>query len=478
MNSAPKLSPKQIRDESWRRGRLGYLLHEGQKRIDEKFQSVTGQLFVCNVARQFGKSYWACTKAVSLAIAKPKTRIRYGTAFHTDLTEFIMPTFDIVLKDCPEGMRPRYKVAGSKWVFPNGSEIKLVGLDRNPNGLRGNTLDLIVIDEAGFVAELDYIYKDIIIPATLKRPNCKIIFISTPPRSPAHEFVDFIQKAEAENSYIKLTIHDNPTITQDDFDRMAKEHGGVGSIVFRREFLCEVISDESHIVAEWTPTYIVETPKDQFYNFYHKYVAMDLGRKDKTALIFGYWDFKRATLVIEDEMEMEGPSWTTLTLKKDLFEKEKTLWATPDDVGPFKPYRRISDNNNPHLINDLNSLHKAYFIETSKESLEAMVNELRVMVGEGKIEVHPRCKKLIGCLSYGVWDSKRKEFARSKVYGHFDHLAALIYLVRNIDRFANPIPRGFGFDVRNSVIKTPKHDSPGIQMLNQIFAKPTRKPTF
>jgi hypothetical protein len=75
---------------------------------------------------------------------------------------------------------------GHYYIFPNGSRIKLVGLDKNPNGLRGNTLDLIVIDECGFVTNLDYIYKSVIIPATLHRPNCKIIMISTPPSTPAH----------------------------------------------------------------------------------------------------------------------------------------------------------------------------------------------------------------------------------------------------------------------------------------------------
>jgi hypothetical protein len=56
------------------------------------------------------------------------------------------------------------------------------------------------------------------------------------------------------------------------------------------------------------------------------------------------------------------------------------------------------------------------------------------------VRVSTRCKHLLGCLKYGVWDKNRKEFARSKAYGHYDHLAALIYLVRNLDRFTNPIP--------------------------------------
>ena len=32
-------------------------------------------------------------------------------------------------------------------------------------------------------------------------------------------------------------------------------------------------------------------------------------------------------------------------------------------------------------------------------------------------------------------------FGRSKKYGHYDHLAALVYLVRGIDTNTNPIPK-------------------------------------
>jgi hypothetical protein len=433
------------KQEKWYRGNLQYLLHSGQRVIDKSFNDCTGQLFVCNIARQFGKSFWAVSKCVELALRKPKARIKFGTAYHTDLTEFILPTFDAVLSDCPEEIKPKYKVQGSKWVFPNGSEIKLVGLDKSPNSLRGNVIDLIVIDEAGFVENLQYIYSSIIVPATLHRPNCKIIFISTPPSTPAHPFGDFIQLAESQDSYVILTIYDNPRITEADIDRMAAAVGGKTSTTFRREFLCELILDEDlALIPEWSDRFIHEPEHDAFYKFYHRYVGMDLGRKDHTALVLGYYDFKRAVLCIVDELTMAGPSWTTVTLKDQLLAKEQSLW------GELKPFRRISDNNNPHLIMDLNSLYSVHFMETSKESLEAMVNEVRIMIGSGQIEVSPKCKMLIGCLKYGLWDKNRKEFSRNKIYGHFDHLAALIYLVRNLAKHSNPIPIDYGHENHRS----------------------------
>lgn len=432
--------------EKWRRHDLKYLLHLGQKRLHAAFEQSTGQLFVANIARQFGKSYWAVSQAVELALKKPKARIKYGTAFQTDLTEFILPTFDAVLADCPENLKPKYKVHGSKWVFQNGSEIKLVGLDKSPNSLRGNVIDLIIIDEAGFVEKLEYIYRSIIIPATLHRPNCRIVFVSTPPTTPAHAFGDFIQLAELSGAYVKLTIYDNPLITEADIDRMAEAMGGKNSTTFRRECLCELILDEDlALVKEWSEKYVQEPPYDQYYQYYHRYVGMDMGRKDHTALVFGYYDFKRATLFIEDDLTMNGPDWTSQTLKDSVFKKERDLWGVDEDGKQKAPFRRVADNNNPHLIVDLSSIHNLHFMETNKESLEAMVNEVRLMIAEGRLIVSPKAKMTIGCLKYGIWDSKRKEFSRNKVYGHFDHFAALMYLIRNLAKSTNPIPVDHGF---------------------------------
>lgn len=441
----------------WLRGDLSWKLHDAQLVLDFDFNKSPKQLFVGNCSRQWGKSFWAVTKAIETAIKKPKAQIRYGAAFQSDLVDFIIPAFDKILEDAPAAVKGR-KV-GKFYVFPNGSRIKLVGLDKHPNGLRGNTLDLIIIDECGFVGNLDYIYKSVIIPATLHRPNCKIILISTPPSTPAHPFVDYVQKAELEGAYVKLDIHTNPLIGPDDIKRMADEMGGVESTTFRRECLCEFVTDSDlAIIPEWNDKYIEAIERDEYYKYYHKYDGMDLGVKDLTACIFGYYDFKRAALVIEDEFSMNGPSMNTLLLVGAIKAKEKELWSNVDEQNkPVKdfnnnsiPFRRISDNNWPILMQDLSSLHNLTFIETTKDNLEAMINEVRLMVQAGQLIVHPRCKQLIGCLRYGVWDAKKKAFARSTVYGHFDHLAALIYLIRNLAKGTNPIPAAHGFENHRS----------------------------
>jgi terminase large subunit-like protein len=448
--------------EKWHRGDLNWKLHAAQKILDETFRNARGQLFVGNCSRQWGKSFWAVKTAIACARSKPKAQIRYGAAFQSDLEEFIIPAFDKILDDCPDELRPKFNTQKATYIFPNGSRIKLVGLDRKPNGLRGNTLDMIIVDECGFVTNLEYIYKSVIIPSTLHRPNCRIILISTPPATPAHPFVDYAQRAEASGGYVKLDIYSNPLITLDDIKRMADEVGGFDTTTFRREFLCEFVTDSDlAIIPEWNDKYVQEIERDEYFCYYDKYVGMDLGVKDLTAMLYGYYDFKRAALVIEDEGEMNGPSMNTQILVGAIKEKEKELWGSFPSVvqGRGVPYRRIADNNWPLMIADLSTLHSLNFIATDKDNLETMINELRLLVQSGRILIHPKCKKLIGCLRYGVWNEKKKAFARSSVYGHFDHLAALVYLARNIVTGTNPIPPAHGFKNHSAWLGNVKEQS-------------------
>lgn len=466
MRKIIKPSQEHIIRERWLRGRLNYKLHEGQKQIEEKVESSKEQLFVGEIARQFGKSFWLVKKALEKAFQKPNAKVKYGTAFQTDLLEFILPAFATVMEDCPEDLKPVYKSQKSKFILPhNGSEIKLVGLDRKPNGLRGNVIDLIILDEAAFMSRLDYLYRSVIIPATTHRPDCRILIFSTPPDTPAHEFIEFVEKAECEGGYCKFTIYDNPLVDEATIARLMKESGGEESTTWKREYLCMHVTDANlAIVPEWKDEFVEEVATDEYYPFYHRYVAMDLGVRDHTAVLFGYYDFLKAQLIIEDEYVVNGPELTTESLQAEIKEKEEEIWQGK------KIHLRISDNNNPLLLQDLSHLHSLHFIPTDKGRIEEMVNTLKMMVREGAILIHPKCKQLRGCLKYGVWDKNRDKFARSKVYGHFDALAALIYLVRNLNKSTNPIPYDFKVDKMNQILFPDRRESESIRNLRHAFS--------
>lgn len=433
-------------EELWQRGNLTFKLHKGQKIINDFFNKMTGQLFCCNISRQFGKTVYSVIKAIECALSKPNCIIRYGTAFLVDLMRFIIPAFNLIMDDAPKSVKGKLvRQGGSAFLFPNGSRIDLVGIDRNPDAMRGNSLDMVVVDEAGYVSSLKYLYESVIIPSTVHRPHCKILMVSSAPDSPDHDFKYFADKANEQKAYVKLTIYDHPTITKETIQRLADESGGLDSTTFRREYMCEFISDSNlQIIPEWNDGYIQDITKDEFYGFYSKYVSMDIGYRDLTATIYGYYDFKRAALVIEDELHFNGPNETTETVSNKIKIKEKEIW------GDIAPPRRVADNNNLNLLQDMASIYKLIFAPTTKESLQAMVNKVRIMVMHGRILINPRCEYLIGCMRGGLWDKKKIMFSRNTKYFHYDHLAALIYMVRFLDTSTNPIPPTYGHVQQNT----------------------------
>lgn len=489
----------------WERGELDWKFHAGQKQIDklfvDSFLERGTQILVAECSRQFGKSVWAVSKCIELCLQKRRARIRYGTAFFTDLEEFIRPAFDFVLEDCPEHLKPRYIEQKGEYRFPNGSVIKLVGLDRKPNGLRGNKLDLIVLDEAGYIARLKYLYQSVILHTMTHVPDARVIVISTQPTSPDHDFLAFCDgefpgddatPAEAiDRAYIKLTIYDNPLLTAERIEELERRAGGKHSIAWRREALCERLVDPKRALCiEWKPAFKKQTPLDKFFPFYRKLDSMDVGvKKDKTVCLFSYYDFRRAVLVVQDFIAQTGPSMRTDKLEQEIRMKEVELWGIRNERGELlldekgKPKRypvakRIVDNSDPLLAQDLSSIHHLPFICTDKDSLHAMVNLVKIWVKQGRLEVWPQCTELLGCLEKGIWNERRDEFAHSEIFGHYDAFAALVYLVRYVDQVIqhdNPIPDWFEREGTTKIFQKPKSDlSPMGEQFSDLL-KPRKK---
>jgi hypothetical protein len=425
---------------AWERGLLSFLLYDYQiplyESLWEAIKNPKCLKFTLNCSRRYGKSMTMSLIALEFAIRNPNSQIRFAAPTAKTLKKITNPIFRMLLETCPKHLKPRYYTQDQEWRFPNGSIISCAGTDNgNAENLRGTASHLNLIDEAGFCDDLNYILKSILIPQTLTTGG-KTLLASTPPKTPAHDFVTIAQECESEGFYKTYTIFDNKTLSKETIDLYAQESGGYNSSTFKREYLCQFVTDETlSVVPEWKDEYIqIPNKNDNFNKYYHRYVALDIGVVDKTVSIFGYYDFKQAILYIEDELVLQGNEVTTQKLSDEIKTKEKQVFDN------LQPYKRIADNNNLILLQDLSSMHNLHFSPTNKETLDAMVNELRLMVGSGRIRVHPRCTHLIGCLKYGIWDKNHKSFARSSVYGHFDGLAALVYLVRNLDQHTNPIP--------------------------------------
>ncbi len=372
------------------------------------------------------------------------------------MKKFLLPIFNLLLTDCPEDLRPQWKQFDGRWTFQNGSYIQLCGCNNKQfDNLRGNKSDLFILDEAAQIDELDIVVRSIALPQLLSsvHPNKRIILPSTPPTTPDHAFKRYAETAQGRGAYSVFDIN-RSWYNKHDIEQLIEEMGGLASTNVRRELFCQFVTDEAlQIVPEWTghPEYVAEVERDDYFQFWQVMEGLDIGYRDFTAWIGGYWDFNKAKLIIEDEIALRENDFTTDELVVRVEEKEDQYrkW------GNTKRIRRIADNSNLNMLADLSRLKKLYFVPVSKKNgKEWMVNQLRQFIKAGKLVINPRCKMLIASLEFGIWKRGRDEFERSEELGHYDFIDALVYLVAGLlpaVQGINPIPPLYQLDVHRTM---------------------------
>jgi len=426
------------RKQLWAKGLLRWKLDETQQDIYDKFYQFKGRKFVLNCSRRLGKSYLLCVLALEHALRSPDSQIKYAAPTQRQVKRVIAPLFRQILKDCPEDLKPQWFAQEQIWEFPNGSTIAIAGMDAGrSDSLRGTDAHFACVDEAGFSSSnnVQEMVSEVLLPMCLLT-NAKIVIASTPPKTPRSAFEMYYKEAAKDGGAVHKTIFDNPRIPSSIIKEFIKESGGENTTVWKREYLAEFIVDEEIVVVpEFTPELqkevVVEVERPTHFD---AYTSMDVGMTDATGILFFYWDFLKARVVVEDEVLLHGAKEVrTDIIANSVIDKETKCWAGK------KPYYRVSDIE-PILLNDLETNHQIKFVRADKDSKEAAVNELRLMVKNKQIYINPRCKNLIAQLESCVWNNAHDSFDRIDGYYHFDLVDALIYGIRAIRRQRNPYP--------------------------------------
>lgn len=440
----------------WKRGAVAdFYLKKHQWLIYSLLKLTKKDIIVLNISRRFGKSTTCATYCVEQARLNPWLTIRYATAFLTDLEDFIKPIFDDIFSTCPDEFMPEYLESKKRYVFKNGASIKLIGLDKNPNGARGNNIDILVIDEAAFVTNLEYIYKSVIVPATANRPF-KVIFPSTPPEQPEHFWSRvLIPKAKLRGTYLEQTIEDNTEIDIKERERLIEEVGGKDSINAQREFYCKIVRDENIVVIpEFNKTHIV--PAIKLPKHYHGILSIDLGGAvDKHGIVLCFFDFERQKFCVIGESLLAKNTATKEVVASARLLENKIKWNVnvPNRVVDMPAQMKL----------DLG--YEDYYTRLPKKepgSVQSNVAALRLAFTRDLIEVQADCKYMIQTLEAGCWKSGKEDFERTEDLGHLDLLAALLYAYRHINR-DNPFPKHYNLNLENTYI--PPEDKSAISEL-------------
>lgn len=453
------MDKKKAVEKLWRMGNLEWKLRGIQKEMrrtiyDDSKESKTS---IYLVARRSGKSFTMMTIATEYCIRNPGSIVKVVFPKKKDakmISKFQMRT---ILEDCPDDLKPEWKEADKLYEFPNGSEIQMAGTDGgSAESIRGSACHLALLDEAGFhdYNEFTYIVRSIIIP-TLLTTKGKMIMASTPSKEPDHPFMtEYVLPEQQKGNVVEYDVYANPLIEESDIEEIAREYpGGVNDPDFRREFLLETeIINSNMVVPEFTKDVrkdIITQNVDNLPDFYDAYVAGDPAVTDMTVILFAYYDYLNKRVCVLDELVLGGEygsNVTTQEIANGIHRKEKKLFR--DQLGgTLEPFLRIMDNNNKFLLNDLAIQHGLQFIPTAKDKKDAQVNNLRMMIAQGELYIHPRCINTIYHLKTARWNKRKTGFDRIKgdkskqlSAHHCDAVDALIYLTRNIDKTKDPYP--------------------------------------
>ena len=455
---------REVHAELWRRGEVAELACRGDPEQLEWIRRAqrTTEPNVWMIGRQRGKSFAACILAFELCLRVPGAIVRYATLTGKSAKAIVLPTVAQLLEDCPSDVRPEVREADGLIRFRNGSTVTFAGTDNEQfDRLRGPRAHLVVIDEAGFVADLERV-EGALLPQ-LTTTDGRALYLSTPPETPAHPFLARYQAARVNGVGVHATIHTNPRLGPGGVRAVIRrEAARLGyteeelqrSTYWRREYLAEVVAEESRAaLPSWDETAraecVVDVPRAKFWD---GYVSVDLGFGDPTFMIWAWHDVAGNRLVVEDELEVRGADvgqvadamramelslYGTTRFDGTLLGAREYLEAIPDEYlkaciserAPRQPYLRVGDND-PQVLASLIAEGVA-ILPTRKDDKAVQVDSLNQGIRQRRLVVHPRCVRLREQMATTLWNRSRTQWERTSK-DHGDAIDALVYLWRNV----------------------------------------------
>lgn len=458
-------------DLAWKAARLRYKLHGHQRPAYDKFKAQVysrdqKRRAVWRWSRRTGKTFSAETIAVETCVAIHGARIAVIAPTGEMLEKYVRPAIDAICADAPPECKPTWRASDSQYLFPNGSHIDLYGAHTEAaidNVGRGPAAHGVIIEEGGHIANLRKVIK-VVGPQLLSTRGIDgcgwMLVVGTPPESSAHHFVKLCKAAQKEDREVHLTIHD--AHYEPDLVRAFIEEDAEGipyeeyleSEDYRREYLAELIGDPSKKVLKFADERRLKECVERYRSIvrpshFSVYEGMDVGwNPDWTFWLLSWWDYRSRTLVIERER-----FWREGFRHEDVAaavkEHEESLlgaWRKSPVRHGYEDPSRWSDYS-PDLLANLADKHAIVFGATEKHDRDtAISNTDRMIIGTpavGRLAINPEgCPELLRQMDAATWNRGRTEFSREfqKQHGHFDGVAALVYLCRNVQRDIDPFP--------------------------------------
>lgn len=301
---------------------------------------------IARCGRRAGKTHVDAAYLILVAMTFPKSPTMYLGLTRESAQEAIWQPLKDMLKqyNIPhEALESRLRIK-----FPNGSFIQLFGAD-TPNAkkrLRGRKFRLVIVDECGFVQEVDELVY-VMLP-TLADYGGSLCLTSSPGPLLSGLFYEADQGTQKQNwSQYHWTMHDNPwfmvpaedpkfkTKAEEEFDTICRlQFGGdPNHPVFRREYWGEWIEDGSNLVYPYSPSKnlvhsVPEMRKPQYG------IGIDLGSVSANAIVILQFSEYNREVYIKETWKQSGLLVDDLAkIVQDFIEKYQPVYVVADTGG-------------------------------------------------------------------------------------------------------------------------------------------------
>lgn len=380
--------------------------------------------------RRAGKSYAIGLKLCNNALKHPGVSQMY-VSLTRESAKRIMVKDVLQVISAKHNLNIKFNKTTLTAVFPNGSEIYLIGMDTNKDEMSkalGQKFKCVVIDEAGaFRQDLFELVYSIIKPACADLRG-QILLIGTPSNITKGLFYDVVWAQSVRGwSLHKWTAFDNPFI-REQWEAEIKELKEanpriVETPAFRQNYLGEYVIDASQLVYKFNSArnFIPIAPETKY-----NVLGVDLGFEDASAFaLLGFNPYAKKTYVVE-------------TYKQSHMDITNVAERIRYFIQRYNPYKIVIDGAAKQSVEELKRRFSLP-LETAEKAgksdfIEIMNSDLimgNILISSSMESALPLNERLSTEYENLIWDDRAKN--RSEHPNCDNHLAdATLYAWRYI----------------------------------------------
>jgi len=392
----------------------GFTPYEKQRDWIEGIENPDVKYAMLLVGRQVGKTLLAENLLLKWALEHPNSTLMWVSPIYSQARK---PFNDIinVLAGTPiiqSSNKSEYEIVllnGSKLLFRSGEKA---------DGLRGYTLDYLIIDEAAFIK--DEVWNTILKPTILVKGK-KVLFTSTPKGknylySLATRGLDPDQK-----QYLTIngSSYDNPFIDKTELEEARKS---LPENIFRQEILGEFVDSGGEVFSDIENYCVLHNWQSRQNNLKY-YAGIDVGRQDDYSVLTILNDAGEVVFIYRDRHK----PWDTILseIKKYLVQYNATAFMEVNSIGDvlFEQLEKQYKNIHPFITTQT----------TKQDIIEDLIYELNK--GELKLpsdELFPPLYNELRTFTYAYSPSTRKVSYRAISGAHDDTIISLALALHSL----------------------------------------------